>query len=77
MSSNNILLPKKINKCQNYDGHIPFNKDSNKNNLYSERVHYKSCKTILNEENNKENINMNKNNTFLDQQILDYLNRNY
>ena len=77
MSSNNISLPKRVNKCQNYDGHIPFNKDSNKNNLYSERVHYKSYKTILNEENNKENINMNKNNTFLDQQILDYLNRNY
>ena len=84
MSSNNISLPKKINKCQNinyvsfYNDNIPFNKDySNKNNIFSDRIHYRSYKTILNDENNKENFYMNKNNTFLDQQILDYLNNNY
>ena len=85
MSSNNISLPKKANKCQNinyvsfYNDNIPFNKDySNKNNnIFSERIHYRSYKTILNDENNNENIYINKNNTFLDQQILDYLNNNY
>ena len=85
MSSNNISIPKKGNKCQNinyesfYKDNIPLNKDYSykNNNIFSERIHYRSYKTILNDENYNENILMNKNNTFLDQQILDYLNNNY
>ena len=83
ISSNNISLPKKENNCKNinyasfYNNNIPFNKDSNKNNIFSERIHYKSYKTILKDENNNQKNYMNENNAFLDQQILDYLNNNY
>jgi len=80
LSSNNFSMPKKKDKIKNitYDSfynnnNTSFNKDQ-KNRIFSDRVYSRSYKTILNNYNNENKYENNK--EILDQQILDYLNKN-
>lgn len=79
LSSNNFSMPKNLDKIKNityasfYNNNTSFSKDQ-KNRIFSDRVYNRSYKTILNDDNNENKYG--NNNEILDQQILDYLNRN-
>ena len=88
-SSNNFSMPKRLNNSQNknkknqgyisyYNNKSPNNKNFKKKKI-SKRIFDKEFKTILNSNGqnmrNEDNLTY-KNNTFIDQQILDYLNKN-
>ena len=72
-------MPKNLDKIKNityasfYNNNTSFSKDQ-KNRIFSDRVYNRSYKTILNDDNNENKYG--NNNEILDQQILDYLNRN-
>ena len=80
LSTNNFSMPKKMDKIKNItyasfynNNNTSFNKDQ-KNRIFSDRVYNRSYKTILNEDKNETKYG--NNNEILDQQILDYLNKN-
>ena len=82
LSSNNFSMPKKMDKIKNityasFYNNTSFNKDQ-KNRIFSDRIYNRSYKTILNDDNyeNRYENRYENNNELLDQQILDYLNRN-